>query len=559
MCTVTKNLRGRIMIVIAILTLSILINHVRAEPWTIDGDFAIGMLTVDDLDDINRLAADGFNLVHVSSYNPVVYTAHDYLTRAEQQGVKVALAIGGGTNVPAATQANVANFATYDSLAWWSIEPEEARFWVPAEFQALQNASAVIRANDPADRPVFTYQQTHFNAAALANYTPYIDGIAAGAYANYANRPRPWVRWRIEQEVQAIEMGGNQPGQFPVAVLQMFSSGATLTGADAYHDAYLSLVTGAKAILIYGDAYRNTVDSQVYQSYKKVAAELNGTQRLGDAFLLGTKLDALHPSITSGPLKSQSFTDFESPANTFQYDSISSRVMVHNGHIYLSAVNSAGSTVGATFNGVRYNNGETSIDVLFESRTVTMGPREFSDTFAANGVHTYKLPSSADLVLREDHFDSAVAWTARYGNGTITASAGIGTVNRGSESTEYFYSPLAGGSLPHGAFLELKINSNPSTEFYLQLVGADLQPLAVIPWQAGTGQWQTVQVPFSGEWWSSTNSLWLGIRGGSSYQVDALGIYFRAPTSFGLIPEPGTLAPLALISVGARVRRKANF
>jgi hypothetical protein len=515
------------------------------ELWTNGGkDLPFGLYTVETTADIQRVAADGFNMIQAYGYGGIPGgTADDYLQAAQDAGVKVVLSIGDGTYIPPVTAANIQHYAQYDSLAWWYNSPEEVYYWDPAQFDPFKQRTATIRANDPLDRPIFTYLQNGYTASGLSNFTPYLDGIGAGAYANYVNKPRPWVRWAIEQEVQAIAANGNPAGQFAIGVLQMYPGSEVpgspaMTGADAYHDTYLSLISGAKAIMVYGDYYRNQVDPGVYQSYKKAAQELNGSARLGEVFLFGTPLNGtLNANITSGPLKSQQFTDVlldETQGNVIQYDSISQKVMAYNDHIYLSAVNSATSAVNATFPGVRSNNGESNVDVLFESRTIPMSSGAISDIFNAEGVHNYKLPRSADLIVREENFDDAGEWSSRYGDGTVTTANGIATFQRGSEQYEYYNCPLDAGDVPQGGFLELVIKAPIDTMFRLFVVSADWPNPALvgeIPWQSGTGQWQTVRQQITGKWATGADPIWLGITGpdaSSTFQVDSLGIYFRA-------------------------------
>jgi hypothetical protein len=522
--------------------LLIVAQRAEAELWTSGGkDFPIGQYAVETTADIQRLAADGFNLVHTYGFSTEPGTTpDDYLQAAQDAGVKVMFSIGDGAYIPAATAETIQHFSQYESLGWWYNSPEEIYYWEPAQFDPFKQRTAIIRANDPLDRPIFTYLQNGYTAQGLSNYTPYLDGIGAGAYANYVEKPRPWVRWAIEQEVQAIEMNGNPADQFPIGVLLMFPwpDGPTMTGADAYHDTYLSIVSGAKAIMVYGDYYRNAVDPGIYQSYKKAAQELNGSTRLGEAFLFGTPFQgALRANITSGPLKSQQFTDVlldETQGNVIQYDSISQRVMAYNDHIYLSAVNSAQAAVGATFPGVRANNGNDDVDVLFESRTTTINNGAFSDGFSAIGVHNYRLPRDADLIIREENFNSVGDWNSRYGDGEVTINNGIATFQRGSEEYEYYDHTIEGGSVPEGGFIELKINAPTDVQFRLFVLHADYPTpalLADIPWQNGTGDWQTIRQQIAGEWLNTDDNIWLGIHGGESgdtFQVDSLGIYFRA-------------------------------
>lgn len=505
-----------------------------ADVWPKGSDFPVGMFTVSYSVDMQRVAADGFNLINSYSFSaPYNYTPDEYVQMAAQFGLDVMMPIGlvpdnPGLNIPPATAASVQHFAQYDNIAWWYYTPEEPRYWIPSEMQPLQNAAAVIRANDPLDRPIYTYLQNGYTGAGLANYAPYLDGIGAGVYSNYAGKPRPWARWQIEQDIEAIRLNGNPPGQFPVAALQMFPHDSTLpmTGADAYHDAYLTLVTGAKAILIYGDAYRDQVDPGIYQSYKKVANELNGPGRLGEVFLFGNQIKALQPSILAGPTMSAAFTDsLIGGGNTIQYSSISHRAMAYDGNMYLATVNSAEQSVLASFPGIR-THGNSNVEVLFENRTVPVANRQFTDFFNPLGVHLYRLPSSADMIIVEEAFDSSSGWQANTPGASITTSNGIATLYRGSSSTGYMRRNLVAGNLTEGGFLELKVQADPGTEFYLELIAPNGGATSLINWRSGSGQMQTLIQAFDGNW-RSTAALKLGIRGGNSYLVDSLGIYFK--------------------------------
>jgi hypothetical protein len=514
-----------------------LAQSAHATLWPKGKDFPVGAYGVASAADMATVAADGFNLVHTYSYQspeaPGAMSADQYCQTAATYGLNVMLQLGTLTpsepNQPQITAANVQHFSSYSNVAWWYLVPEELRYWVPADMNILSNGYATVKANDPQQRPVFHYIPTNYAASDLVHYPPYQDALGAGAYANYALQPRPWVKWRIDQETQAIAQSGNLPGRFPIGVLQLFPPESVnelpMTGLDAYHDAYLSLVCGAKALQVFSAGYRNAVSPSIYQNYKKVAQELNGPYRIGEVFLLGTSAPGVTTSITSGPLKSQSFVE---GGTTFQYDSITSKVAAYNGHVYIASVNSATLAVGASYANIRPND-SLPIDVPLESRSISLSGRSFSDSFGALKVHIYKLPASADLVSHEDTFDSApTAWSPLFGSGSMTAAGGIATVNKGAASTEYFQRNLTAGSLPEGGFLELKVKADASTQYYLSLLAPNGTSTALINWQTGNGDWQILRTPFAGSW-KSANGLVMGIRAGASFQVDSLGMFFHAP------------------------------
>ncbi len=497
--------------------------------------------------------ARGFNVIHTYSFrnqsgtqNPTLLTPNQYLTKAASHGLSVMMQLGIVTpsepDVPLAVPADIQALATNDNIALWSIVPEEISWYPPGpdntKFAQLKQWADNVHANDPKQRPVYHYLASNYAEIDLSAYTGFIDAVSAGAYADYASKPRPWIRWRIEQEVNAIRNTGNRQGAFPMAVLQMFASegnpGETMMQAnDGYHDAYLSLVSGAKAIMIFTAGRRNEIPG-LYDRYSDFAREINGPERLGDVFLKGTDLGAfapIKPTVIAGPAKSESFTEnFAWPPSgpTFQYDSISYRVMARHGRIYVVAVNSAEQPVTASFPGIRTSG---PIDVLFQDRQVATANNQLTDTFTALGVNNYRLPANSNLIVAEESFngpDGAVSgWTPVHGNGTIVNLLGVTTLHRGTAATEYMTRNLPPVNLPSGAFLELQVKAALATQFYLELVDPQGGSAALINWQSGSGDWQTLRADFSGSW-RATSSLWLGIRGGGSYEIGQLGVYFKA-------------------------------
>ncbi|MCC7085069.1 MAG: hypothetical protein IT427_08685 [Pirellulales bacterium] len=499
--------------------------------------FMVGLYSVSFPADLAQAAADGFNVVHTYSFrnasgtqNPSYLTADQYVQLADSYGLSVMFQLGvlvaSEPDNPMPTAVDVQHYSQYDNIVMWSVVPEES-----SNFQYLDNAYTTIHANDPLDRPVFMYQQT---AAALSDmqlYPPVVDVIGSGLYANYAWEPRPWVRWRVEQMQQAIALNGDPPGRFVMSLPQLFPPESPeelpMTMADAYHDAWLSVVTGAKAVMVFSGPYRGALPN-VYQGYKKFAGEINDASEMGNVFLDGAVVDALKPTITSGPQYSAAFTTApnSSAGTVIQYESITRRVMAHDGRIYLAAVNSAESPVTADFVGIR-TPGSNQAEVLYQNRNVGINNQVLSDAFGVLGVNVYRLPAAAELIVREETFANASAWTPYYSGGSIATAGGIATVSRGTAATQYFLRSLTAGTLPAGGFLELKVNAPSGTSFYLELVAPDGSSAALIPWQSGIGDWQVVRADFDGAW-KSSSALWLGIRGGASYQVESLGVYFAA-------------------------------
>lgn len=526
------------------------------NPLTVgpDNEFMVGVYHIWTNSDMAGAASRGFNVVHSYSFrnqsgtqNPSYLTPNQFISQAASHGLSVMMQLGvlvpSEPDVPLPTSEDVQELAVHDNIAMWSIVPEEISWYPPGpsntNFAQLKQWADAVHANDPQERPVTHYLASNFAEVDLAPYTPFIDGIGAGAYADHGSKPRPWIRWRIEQEVNAIRNTGSREGVFPIAVLQMFASegnpGETnMQAQDGYHDAYLSLVSGAKAVMIFTGGRKNEIPG-LYDRYGDFAKEINGADRYGDVFLKGIDLGELahvKPIVQSGPAKSEAFTtSFAWPPSgpTVQYDSISYRVMAHNEQLYLAAVNSAEQAVSASFPSVR---AAGPIDVLFQNRQVSAANEQFTDSFTALGANNYRLPVGSSLVVAQDTFSGpdgpAAGWSPAYGNGSVVNSAGVTTVHRGTASTEYLLRNISSQDLPVGAYLELQVKADADTAFYLELVDSQSDSAALINWQRGTGEWQTLRAEFSGSW-QATNSLWLGIRGGASYEVGQLGIYYAAP------------------------------
>jgi len=118
------------------------------------------------------------------------------------------------------------------------------------------------------------------------------------------------------------------------------------------HDVYLSLITGAKGILIYS-GWNNRAGfkkhfQNFYDGYIATAKELNGTADLGSVFLRGKKTESVSISIVDGPTV-QSFAIKE---QVLEYPTVSSAEYSLGGQNYLFIVNSAESGVTLKLNGL---------------------------------------------------------------------------------------------------------------------------------------------------------------------------------------------------------------
>lgn len=204
-------------------------------------------------------------------------------------------------------------------IAWWYIMPEELRYWRRDESKYLQLAVETIRSTDPQQRPIWMYEPNNRNAAGLSHNIKYFDISGKGTYPNYANKhnDRIWVKWSIDQEILAIK--NNNPNAIPIAVLEMFKqsphNSKMMIPKWVKHDSYLSLISGAKGIVVYSLRSRpNFTDHDLYRlSFETVSNELTGELNLGNVFLFGEQKNDIQIEISnqnSSPGKNENLQKF---------------------------------------------------------------------------------------------------------------------------------------------------------------------------------------------------------------------------------------------------------
>ena len=238
-------------------------------------------------------------------------------------------------------------------IAWWYLAPEELRYWRKNEMAYLKVAAATIRQTDPLGRPVWMYDPNHRDAAALAYTVKHLDICGKGMYTNYSGQRenRVWVRWTIEQEIEAIRRA--KPSAVPIAVPEMFQEPpeALLPMIPRWvrHDVYLSLVSGAKGIMVFSGWRRPKFPAfdRYFQAYAACAHEINGPLNLGQVFLFGQRRKDIRVRVLGGP--AQVATARDKPV---QYPSVAVLDVAHGQGRYLFLVNSANEPVRLAVEGL---------------------------------------------------------------------------------------------------------------------------------------------------------------------------------------------------------------
>ena len=243
------------------------------------------------------------------------------------------------------------------SIAWWYLTPEELRWWLPNEIKYLELAYKAIKAADPDKRPVWMYSPCHRNDEALAKEAAFQDIIGKGTYTNYAGQKdsRVWVRWSIEQEINAIRLAAKKDA-IPILVPEMFQEPLpeekALIPAWVKHDVYLGLVSGARGVVIFSLWPRAKFPSHAvyYEAYCRIAEELNGANGLGQVFLFGEPRNDIQMKITGGPATVSCKLKIKK-METFTYPAVAFANLAYGGKRYLIAVNSSSSVLTAEFTG----------------------------------------------------------------------------------------------------------------------------------------------------------------------------------------------------------------
>ncbi|MCX6910026.1 MAG: hypothetical protein NTY01_18560 [Verrucomicrobia bacterium] len=271
--------------------------------------------------------------------------------------------------IKAAITKQVAEVAARTNICWWYLQPEEIRYWRKNEIAYLKAASEAVHATDPLKRPVWMYDPNHRDAKALVQTGAHLDLIGKGCYVNYAGYQgrRVWVRWGMEQEVEAIrQLGGHR---VPLLVPELCKDpDPALFGqipAWVRHDVYCGLIHGAKGIVIWSLFKRAGVRESYdlwYGAYATAARQLTGERKLGEVFLFGEPRCDLTVKQLSGPAtvtladktktaEAKSLSDREKAGMSPKYPALSWRELARGTSRYLFVCNSSSETVRVAVSG----------------------------------------------------------------------------------------------------------------------------------------------------------------------------------------------------------------
>jgi hypothetical protein len=207
----------------------------------------------------------------------------------------------------------VSALAPHEEIVWWALTPEELRPWRTDEMTYLRLVCEEILKNDPLHRPIYHYNPNHRNASTLGPIAQQVDVLAKGCYVNFVGRKRDraWVRWSIEQEVQALQTAA-RPNAIALLVPELCQDPEPEEDTEirswVRHDIYLGLACGAKGVLIWSLWPRPEVlrTWQLwYNAYAECARELNGPDALAQVFLFGQRRSDLKITQIKGQAAAQ--------------------------------------------------------------------------------------------------------------------------------------------------------------------------------------------------------------------------------------------------------------
>ncbi len=254
--------------------------------------------------------------------------------------------------------AQVKAVADNPNIVAWDLKPEELRPWRKEEIVYLEAAAAAIRAADPLNRPIYHYIPGHASAKRMVPIAKSVDLLGKGMYTNYSGikDSRVWCRWSIEQEIAAIKEADSKA--VPLSVPEMFQQPKEeelpLIPSWVRHDVYLSLVSGAKGVIIFSLRQRDgfTAWEPYYKAYLQVGKELLGPDKLGEVFLFGESRDDLQLKVVSGPAEVEMSFPVGGVKEPIKYPSVAHLNAAYEDARYLFLVNSANEPVQVEVNGV---------------------------------------------------------------------------------------------------------------------------------------------------------------------------------------------------------------
>ncbi len=352
------------------------------------------------------VAAGGFNVVYEFKSAQDLAEAENYLRQADAVGLKVI------QNLPvcrlfATGTPNCQGYALWSEAQWGTFISTLAQhdnlvaWYLPDEiknYTAAANLYRWVKKYDPRQRPVYGNPGT-FDMQAIDSLGASSDVLWAACYPEYYGMPRSIVTYGMKLDAAAAERTtANQWG----AILQFFDSseygrtGGYPTAHEIRSDCYQAIIGGAKGLWFFNyEMGRDGGLTGPWNEMTRIANEIVGTGGLANVILTPDVPQSITKAVVSGPTQSP-------PTEGQIYGSIQTLQKLRAGDgTYLFAVNIATNTVVARFANLPVTTG--TVQVLFEGRTIPVVDGSFTDTFAQDDVHIYRLASAPAPARKKFH------------------------------------------------------------------------------------------------------------------------------------------------------------
>ncbi len=224
------------------------------------------------------------------------------------------------------------------SIATWSIQPEELRHWEVAEQRYLEVVAATVRELDPRQRPVWIYEPSHRDEAALIGTDAPLDLVVKGCSptalpidhrgAAVIRSLRDLVSAAASLErpaVAVLDLAVDLPGLNQKVIAQDVAAAARLQRLIR-HDAFLAFTLGVRGLQIWSmhesrpgltthaeqfDAYASVVsnlekplisrDSRPSSGIEEDPGVASAPLTLSDVILFGTPCTGVNVEVIDGP------------------------------------------------------------------------------------------------------------------------------------------------------------------------------------------------------------------------------------------------------------------
>jgi len=480
---------------------------------------------------MQALADAGFTHTQSNVLPPAVLKT--MLDKAQQHNIKVWVSVSSMLDFSKDAEKKkqdlrdlVAAVGNHPALLMWESIDEPA--WGSQNADGLYEGYKFLRALDP-NRPIWTNHAPRNFISTLAYYNRATDIAGCDIYPvpepqSHSNLPNRTIHVTGDETDKSIaSVNGDKP---VIMVLQGFgwaelggkkgaANGAILpTFTESRFMAYDAIVHGARGINYWGTAYTER-PSKFYSELKSLVSELS----------------AMQPVLTADVVAGGAAGTVKSPENAVQMQ----RRNV-NGKTCIIAINTLKKEQRATFTIPALP--ANRVRVLFENREIPIEDSRFVDAFGPYATHIYTddltfnpqrkeftaelaAAPKSDVPMREPgnliangSFEIAAnddlmpdGWSANY---PFTAQLSEEQAHAGKRSlmltsTAKDFAPLVvqygiPDLKPDGKYvLSAWVKTDrPGLEFRIYVEWAAWHG-AVLPWTAGTGEWQRVEVPFSSE------------------------------------------------------------